>query len=70
MKEEVAKEEYEDRQDVIVIPKDDDVLFFDFDTLEYFNARIEDVIQKTVMDDGLECYIITNPHNSDVRLPY
>ena len=70
VKEEVAKEEYEDRQDVIVIPKDDEVLFFDFDTLEYFNARIEDVIQKTVMDDGLECYIITNPHNSDVRLPY
>ena len=70
IKEEVAKEEYEDRQDVIVIPKGDEVLFFDFDTLEYFNARIEDVIQKTVMDDGLECYIITNPHNSDVRLPY
>ena len=70
VKEEVAKEEYEDRQDVIAIPKDDEVLFFDFDTLEYFNARIEDVIQKTVMDDGLECYIITNPHNSDVRLPY
>ena len=70
IKEEVAKEEYEDRQDAVVIPKDDEVLFFDFDTLEYFNARIEDVIQKIVMEDGLECYIIQRPYNLDAMLPF
>lgn len=70
IKEEVAKEEYEDHQDAVVIPKDDEVLFFDFDTLEYFNARIEDVIQKIVMEDGLECYIIQRPYNLDAMLPF
>lgn len=39
-------------------------LFFDSRTLQYFEANMEDVIQKVVMDDGLECYIIDNPVDS------
>lgn len=40
---------------------DDVKLFFDFNTLEMFRAPMNKVIQKTTMEDGLECYIITSP---------
>ena len=36
-------------------------MFFDFNTLEYFEAPMSDVIQKTTMEDGMEVYIITSP---------
>lgn len=60
IKEEIAKDQYEEN-DVHV--DDGKQLFFDFATLEYFEANMNDVIQKVVMDDGLECYIITMPFN-------
>ena len=36
-------------------------LFYDLNSMQYFTASIEDVVQKTVTDDGLECYIISTP---------
>ena len=36
-------------------------LFYDLNSMQYFAASIDDVLQKTVMDDGLECYIISTP---------
>lgn len=36
-------------------------LFLDFNTLEYFEAPFREVVQKVTMDDGLECYIISTP---------
>lgn len=57
IKEELAKENYVEG---IVISQDEE-LFFDFKTLQYFNARMDEVVQKVEMEDGLECYIINTP---------
>lgn len=57
IKEELAKENYVEG---MVIPKEEE-LFFDFQTLQYFRAPMDEVIQKVEMDDGLECYIINAP---------
>lgn len=57
IKEELARENYEEN---IVIPKEEE-LFFDFKTLQYFHARMDEVVQKVEMEDGLECYIINTP---------
>lgn len=43
---------------------DDVVTFFDFNNLRYFEARMSDVIQKTTMEGGMECYIITTPFSN------
>lgn len=59
IKEEIAKDHYNDEEGTI--PDDGDVLFFDYNSLQYFNAKMSDVIQKTEMEDGMECYIITSP---------
>ena len=40
---------------------EDEQLFYDLNTMQYFTASIDDVLQKTVTDDGLECYIISTP---------
>ena len=58
LQEEIEREEYDEAE-----PSTDDnkKLFLDFNTLEYFEARFEDVVQKVTMDDGLECYIISTP---------
>lgn len=58
VKEEMAKEHYTDQESTI--PKGEQ-LFYDLNTMQYFAASIDDVLQKTVMDDGLECYIISTP---------
>ena len=39
----------------------DEQLFYDLNSMQYFTANIDDVLQKTVTDDGLECYIIATP---------
>ena len=55
---EIAKEEIQKNH---VIPSEGKVLFFDYYSLQYFEAYMEDVIQKVTMNDGLECYIISGP---------
>ena len=42
---------------------DDECLFYDFVSQQYFSATMDEVIQKVTMDDGLECYIITTPYD-------
>lgn len=37
--------------------EEDEVLFFDFTNLKYFNSKME----KVEMEDGMECYIISTP---------
>lgn len=59
IKEEIAKDHY-DVED-IDITNDEKVLFFDYNSLQYFNAKMSDVIQKADIGDGMECYIITSP---------
>ena len=66
VKEELAKENYVEG---IVIPKEEE-LFFDFRTLQYFHASMDEVVQKVEMDDGLECYIINTPFDSSFDSPY
>jgi hypothetical protein len=60
IKEELAKENYEEG----IIAQNEEVLFFDFKTLQYFNARMDEVVQKVEIEDGesgIECYIINTP---------
>lgn len=58
VKDEISKNKYDE-----ILPSDDSdtQLFMDFNTLQYFEARFEDVVHKAVMDDGLEVYIIETP---------
>ena len=64
--EEVVTELANDRysEDDVEIP-DGQALFFDSNGLRYFNAPMNEVIQKTKIEDGtedgLECYIISIP---------
>ena len=44
--------------------EDGEQLFFDMNTGQYFMSTVDNVIQKTVMDDGLECYIISTPYDT------
>lgn len=54
--------EYEDCDEVDIEEESDDAkLFFDFNTLQMFRAPMSKVINKTIMDGGTECYIITSP---------
>lgn len=72
VKEAIAKDIYEEEKDTLDImleeAKDEEALFLDMNTLEYFNAKLTDVIEKTTLEDGLECYIISYP--CDTRIDY
>ena len=72
VKEAVAKDRYEEERDTLDImlenAEDEEALFLDMNTLEYFNAKISDVIQKVTLDDGLECYILSP--QCDTRIDY
>ena len=59
IKEALAKEEYEEvvREE----RSEDKELFFDFNTLQYFEAPFDEVVHKTEMGDGTVCYIISTP---------
>ena len=57
--EEIAHDVYVEREPDIL--SEDESLFFDFVSQQYFTANMNDVIQKVTMDDGMECYIITTP---------
>lgn len=59
---EVANDYYEECNEIFVDEEDDDMkLFFDYNTLQMFRAPMSKVINKTIMDGGTECYIITSP---------
>lgn len=58
----MVKDHYEEIEDDI--PSGDKLLFWDYTTCRYFEARIEDVLQKVTMEDGLECYILSSPFDS------
>jgi len=57
----VACDYYEDDKMFVDEESDDMKLFFDYNTLQMFRAPMHKVINKTVMDGGTECYIITSP---------
>lgn len=57
VKEAVANDKYEERDDL----PEGTQLFFDYNTGQYFNATIDEVLQKFTTDDGLEGYIISMP---------
>lgn len=68
IKTEIAKDYYTDHSDedddliMYEDEEDDDMkLFFDYNTLQMFRAPMNKVINKSIMDGGTECYIITSP---------
>lgn len=62
IKSEIAKDNYDESIDKDLL-SNDEFLFYDFNSHQYFSATISDVLQKTTMDDGLECYIINTPYD-------
>ena len=64
VKEAITKSMYEDaniEEELRDSYRDEPCLFFDYNTMTYFHAYMDDVITRTVMDDGLECYTISLP---------
>ena len=55
---EMAKDQYDDFEDIL---EEEECLFYDLASQQYFASAMRDVIQKVTMDDGMECYIITTP---------
>lgn len=51
---EIAKDKYAE------LPEGE-ILFFDYNTLQYFNSSFDEVLQKVELEDGMECYIISTP---------
>ena len=66
VKEELAKENYVEDVD---IPEEEE-LFFDFKTMRFFHGFMDDIVQKVEMEDGMECYIINTPFDSQCDMPY
>lgn len=63
--EQMAKDDYEEFDDEL---PNGEVLFWDPMTGKVFSDTFDNVLQKTDMGDGLECYIINTPF--DVPLSY
>ena len=59
IKEALAKDDYEEIADKE--RSEDKELFWDYNTMQYFEAKFEDVVQKAEMGDGTICYIISTP---------
>ena len=55
---EIAKDKYDEWFEEI---EEGEQLFYDLNSMQYFTSTIDNVLQKTVTDDGLECYIISTP---------
>ena len=57
---EMAKEHYNEFEDDHPLD-DDECLFYDMATSQYFISTLDKVMQKAVMDDGQEVYILDTP---------
>ena len=55
----MAADEY--NETVVDYSSEQGALFLDYNTMQFFRAHIEDVIQKVQKDDGTEYYIICTP---------
>lgn len=62
VREEVVKDQYKKHIDEI---KDEEALFFDYRSMSYFTAKMEDVVERATLEDGMECYIISTPYDND-----
>lgn len=59
---EIAKEKVRESED-LELPEDEQ-LFYDCNSLQYFVSTVDQVLQKTEMEDGMECYIISTPFDT------
>lgn len=41
-----------------------EILFYDHNSLQYFNSTFDEVFQKIELEDGMECYAITTPFDA------
>lgn len=46
------------------IPSGEKLLFWDYTSCRYFEAKLEDVLQKVELEGGMECYILSSPFDS------
>ena len=66
----ILKEIAKDNYDESIVPSKGKDLFFDFNTMQYFESSLDEVVQKVKMDDGMECYIIATPLNESLNYPW
>ena len=59
--EEVVKNQCEEYDEEV---PEGEQLFYDLNSMQYFTSTVDQVLQKTVTDDGLECYIISTPFDT------
>ena len=57
---EMAKDRYEDDAEL----SEEEELFYDCSTHQYFVSTIDQVLQKTSLEDGMECYLISTPFDT------
>lgn len=62
VKEAVVRDRYQEIKNDLLAG--DKLLFWDYTSCRYFEAKIEDVLQKVELEDGLECYILSSPFDS------
>ena len=60
----MAKDDYEE-ETVDELP-DGELLFWDCNSGKYFTSTMDEVIQKTDLGDGMECYIVSTPFDIPV----
>ena len=60
----MAKDEYE--AELISEIPEGELLFWDPYARQYFMATVDDVLQKTEMADGMECYILSSPFDTPI----
>lgn len=68
--EKMAEDEYNCKCEDEFELEDGKQLFFDYKALSYFESTFGEVLQKVELEDGLECYVICTPFDSDIHLDY
>lgn len=60
--ESMVRDHYEEIKDEV--PSEEKLLFWDYTSCRYFEAKLEDVLQKVELEGGMECYILSSPFDS------
>lgn len=58
----LAQDEYEETL-IDEIPEGE-LLFFDYNSMQYFHSTVDEVLQKVELEDGMECYILCTPFDT------
>lgn len=66
--EELIERDHREESDPLDEFEDGNLLFFDLATMRYFRTTLDQVIQKTPLEDGMEAYVISTPFSGDIAM--